>query len=332
MAKPKNFATLLDGQFSDIKLDHEGPGAEIKVITGCDAIGEGTYGRIIQVEYNGAACAARVLNQDLTLKGKSSREELYLSNCQKCMHLRHPNITQIFGVFYNSPPSEQLRSPPIQVMERMAYSLTSYVECQSRNEIPFPRKLSILHDVAAGLTYLHCRKPRPIVHCYLSSNNVLFTTAQQAKISDVGLAQMFKGHRSTSKAKVFMAPEMASEPQAANDNADPSVDVYSYGAVLLHTITQQWPELPSTSSNCEKGWEGTNKVLVELRDSCLSNTPRSRPNMTNVLAEVKTIIKNQDAPKLEAKHEFEQVATVAMASLHNYNYMNCLCIDIIITK
>ena len=312
MARPKityNFASLLDGKFSAIKLEQMGSRAEIEITTGChDYIGEGTYGRVFKVEYNGATCVARELYPNLTLKGAKSCEEQYLSNCQICVNLRHPNIIQFFGVC-NSKPN----NPPLQVMEKMDCSLTSYIQSSilpvSTAKIPFSTKLSILRDVAAGLMYLHCRKPRPIVHCYLSSNNVLLTTAMQAKISDVGLAQMVKGDKSSSKAKMFMAPEMASKSQSVNINIDPSADVFSYGAVMLHTITQQWPKplsIPSISHN----------DLDDVMASCLDVTPRNRPNITDVLTKLKAVM-NTAASKVEDEHKPKQL------QVGSYVTINC---------
>ena len=126
MAKPKNtynFAYLLDGKFSAIKLEQTGPGAEIEITTGGhDYIGEGTYGRVFKVLYNGATCVARELHPHLTLRGAKSCQQQYLSNCQICVNLRHPNIIQFFGVC-NSKPS----NPPIQVMEKMDCSLEPHI-------------------------------------------------------------------------------------------------------------------------------------------------------------------------------------------------------------
>ena len=298
MAKPKNtYANLLDEKFNDIKLEHTGPGAEIEIIAGCDDIGKGTYGRIFKVEFNGAACVARELHPDLSLKGKSNCEDQYLSNCRKCRDLRHPNIIQFFGVVCNTP-----NNPPIQVMEKMHCSLTSYIELSS--DIATSTKLSILHDVSAGLQYLHCRKPQPIVHCYLSSNNVFLTNTHvhqlQAKISDVRLAQMVRRHKSTSKSIIFMAPEMIGKSQSVND-ANPSADVFSYGAVMLHTITQQWPELSVMSSICEKKKESTSNDLDNLMGSCLDKNLRNRPKVTNVLTTIKAIITNTAVSEAEQK-------------------------------
>ena len=304
MAKPKNtYTNLLDEKFNDIKLGQTGPGAEIEIITGHDDIGKGTYGRVFKVEFNGAACVARELNPSAALKGKSNHEDQYLSNCRKCRDLRHPNIIQFFGVVLNTEPN----NPPIQVMEKMHCSLTSYIERYS--DILTSTKSSILLDVAAGLKYLHCRKPQPIVHCYLSSNNVLLSSdvyELQAKISDVGLAQMVKGQKSprqksTSKSKIFMAPEIS--PSKSMNDADPSADVFSYGAVMLHVITQRWPEISVISSICESGKkESTNNGYGDLMVSCLDENSRNRPKVTDVLTTIKAVIKSP-----EAEHKPEQV-------------------------
>ena len=64
----KNYAELelselLDGEFSCVKIELErsGPGNEL---------GSGTFGRIFEVEFDGATCAARELDPDLNLKRK----------------------------------------------------------------------------------------------------------------------------------------------------------------------------------------------------------------------------------------------------------------------
>ena len=290
MAKPKNtYVNLLDEKFSDIRLEHmyTGRGAEINIVAGCDDIGKGTYGRVFKVEFNGAACVARELHPGLSLKGNNC-EDQYLSNCRKYRNLHHPNIVQFFGVVCTKP-----NNPPIQVMEKMHCSLTSFIE--SSSDIPTSTKLSILHDVAAGLNHLHChrdscRKPQSIVHCYLSSNNVLLTSTDvqqlKAKISDVGLAQMVRGRKSTSKSMIFMAPELMESKSKSMNDADPSADVFSYGVVMLHTVSQQWPE---PTSICQEREQSSidHDDLNNLMGSCLEENPRNRPIVTDVLTRLK---------------------------------------------
>ena len=110
---------------------------------------------------------------------------------------------------------------------------------------------------------------------------------------------MVKGDKSSSKAKMFMAPEMASKSQSVNTDVDPSADVFSYGAVMLHTITQQWPEclsVPSISHN----------DLDDVMASCLVATPRNRPNITDVLTKLKVVM-NTVASEVKGEHKLEQL-------------------------
>jgi len=75
-------------------------------------------------------------------------------------------VLHLMGVYYPSRVSL-----PVMVMELMDESLTKYVE---KSNINLKGKISILHDVAEGLTYLHTRNPPVLVIwlrdflCYLN--------------------------------------------------------------------------------------------------------------------------------------------------------------------
>ena len=60
---------------------------------------------------------------------------------------------------------------PIMVMELLDTGLTSFIG-RNKSNIAVQQKLSILHDISLGLTYLHGRRPS-VIHRDLSSNNVL---------------------------------------------------------------------------------------------------------------------------------------------------------------
>ena len=197
-------------------------------------------------------------------------------------------------------------------MEKMDCSLSSLIE--SPSDIPATTKLSIMRDVAAGLKYLHCRSP-PVVHCYLSSNNVLLIAhghQWKAKISDVGLAQMVKRHKSPlRRSMIFMAPEISNlskKPGAQSlDNPAPSADVFSYGGIMLHIMKRQWPEESVISSIWQKKKESTNNELDGLMASCLDKECRNRPQITSVLAEIKAYITSAT----DAEQQLEQVRSYA---------------------
>ena len=186
-------------------------------------------------------------------------------------------------------------------MEYLPLSLTQCLE--THQDLPLQIKYSILLDVAKGLNYLHCKRP-PIVHRDLTANNILLTSNFIAKISDLGVSRMvdtFKQHHLTTAPgnAVVMPPEALKD----NPSYDHKLDVFSYGCLILHVFTHQWPAptaqyVPSTSRS-RKGsfdlvpeWNRRSKYATAISsgnpffsfaESCLDNDPKKRPTMSDAI-------------------------------------------------
>ena len=202
-------------------------------------------------------------------------------------------------------------------MELMDESLTSYAE--KKPNIGFKRNLSILHDVAKGLSYLHSQNP-PIIHRDLTPNNVLlkhivlrdFLSFKQgdeekallwsaAKIADMGVA---RNDRQSTRAKLTRVPGMPDfmppETLQVSPVYNTSLDVFSYGGIMLHTINEEWPipKPPTIFDTTTRQTRGLNEaerrqehldkmtgeaeVLRSLVESCLDNDPIKRPSIAYV--------------------------------------------------
>ena len=161
------------------------------------------------------------------------------------------------GVYY--PAIDQYRLP-VMVMEKMQHSLKSLVD--KYENIPLNVKLSILNDVCLSLRYLHSRNP-PIVHRDLTPNNILLSYHLEAKITDLGVAKVMQTNDTKTMAKApgttdFMPPEsLADRPVYGVP-----LDMFSYGGVILYTITQLWPQ-PSSWVKFDPD-TGRRMVLSEL--------------------------------------------------------------------
>ena len=96
--------------------------------------------------------------------------------CSMC----HPNIVQYHCVCYlpNSKSSAL-------VMEQLQTNLHDYLLSPSYANFSLSAKVSILHDIARGLAYLHSNKPA-VIHRDLTARNVLLNLDRVAKISDFG--------------------------------------------------------------------------------------------------------------------------------------------------
>ena len=278
-------------------------------------LGRGAYGKVYKVKYRGIECAAKEIHPIL-LEGVAPQEQQFVKDtfireCCRCSELTHPNIVRFMGIYY---PSGQLL--PAMVMELMDESLTAYAE--KKPNAGLKRNLSILHDVAEGLNYLHSQNP-PIIHRDLTPNNVLlkhirlgdalsFKQGDEdkallwsvAKIADLGVA---KNDSQSTRARLTRAPGMPEfmPPEALQKVPvyDTSLDVFSYGGIMLHTINEEWPT-PKLSalfnpvtrqtkglSEVERRQEYLDKiieadVLRPLIESCLDNDPVKRPSIVHV--------------------------------------------------
>ena len=224
--------------------------------------------------------------------------------------LHHPNIVQFLEVHYKSGSDI-----PILIMEYLPMSLTNYLEQeQEQNKIiPNHIKNSILLDVSLGLLYLHTQTP-PIIHRDLTANNVLLTsdvTPITAKITDFGVSCLFEPDPTkhymrmvNSCACMYMPPEVLaheSDCKITRDNFD-KLDVFSFGVLILHVYTQQWPkpiggtfdEHNMPRSEVQRRKHLLDKVkcddMKQLAEKCLHNSPNNRPHTLDLVRSIEGIL------------------------------------------
>ena len=271
-------------------------------ITIGDQIGGGANGRILEAKWEGTIVAVKeihaiFMNEVGDLEFQSFKRS-FLRECEQSSRLCHPNIVRFFGIYH--PPGARV---PSLVMERLHCSLTSLLE--KNPVVPMGTKLSIIKDVALGLRYLHTHNP-PIIHRDLSSNNVLLSKGMEGKIGDLGTARLVdpqKQSRMTSAPGTvhFMSPE-ALEDVVANVHYGKELDVFSFGCVMLHTLSHQWPtpsqaviinpetglvtggrtEVERRSQCFERIDRSRSDVFIPLIESCLSNLPKNRPSIVRM--------------------------------------------------
>jgi len=273
-------------------------GFEGLVINGVEPLnrelGRGAYGRVFVVKYCGMTCAAKEVHSDL-IEGQQI-VDMFLRECHQYSKLCHPNIIQFLGVYYPAGSARRGVQLPVMVMEMMAGNLTSFVERQQT--IPVDIKFSIINDVALGLCYLHSHNP-PVVHRDLSPNNILLTSHNVAKIGDLVVAKVIQAgsKKTTAPGTIDFMP-----PEALKSGAEhgPSMDVFSFAGIVLHTFTRQWPSpsKPIVFDPKTRKWVALSEVerqvkyfelmtgegagLRPLIEECLDDDPAVRPSMAVV--------------------------------------------------
>ena len=286
-------------------------------------LGHGSYATVLELKYMGLKCAGKKIHELLLRQGDASYTvRRFEEECRLLSQVRHPNIVQFLGVHF-----QQKMQAPILVMEFLPTNLTSCIE--QVKLLPKEVSYSILHDVALGLCYLHGQTP-PIIHRDLSSNNVLLTPNMTAKISDLGVARILNltplqvsRMTQTPGTPAYMPPEV----MVANPKYDTSVDEFSYGIMMIHMFSGQWPEpqvgqirtepdgrlIPVTEAERREVFLqtiGKDHPLMDLIQKCISNHPKSRARASEIverLAEMVVQFPTLYSNRLEMLRQVEAV-------------------------
>ena len=270
-------------------------------------LGKGAYGEVVEVRVNGRKCAAKKLHgifsaRDVPRTEKVSIAERFEKECLRVLHLNHPNVVEMIGVFFDRATRDRL---PTLVMELLDTSLNRYLDDNPCASVTPTVKCSILLDVATGLVYLHSLPAPlgPIVHRDLTANNVLLAMGEKivAKIADLGQAKNDPAF-TTQQQKLSKLPgnEDHMPPEAWIDEPvyNVSLDIFSFGVVMLHTLAHEWPKplgKLASVSQVRKEVDRRKKYLDKIESSllkplvieCLSDAPESRPVASEVLGALK---------------------------------------------
>ncbi|CAE8737155.1 unnamed protein product [Polarella glacialis] len=244
-------------------------------------LGSGSFGIVVKGMLNHATEVAIKIPKTRF----QSREESQLANEMRLFrHIRHSNIVLFHGatlmVINGGSPCLSL------VLEWVdGGNFGEYMQ-QLRSNAVFEADghafaYKILLDVARGMTYLHKLTP-VILHLDLKPANILVekSVPPKGKITDFGLSRFARNSLPQPKVgtEKYMAPEVAQRKPYG-----PAADVFSFGRVIIWTITGELcPELISSRSS--KGREDAClfQTLDEVASSCLEEDSHMRPHFFQV--------------------------------------------------
>ena len=285
-------------------------------------VGCGSYAIVLELDYMGVKCAGKKIHEVLLKKSGEMNHVVrrFEQECRILSQVRHPNVVQFLGVFF-----QQGLRVPILVMEYLPLNLTSFIE--KYNNVPEEIAYSILHDVALGLRYFHSQSP-PIIHRDLSSNNILLATNMQAKISDLGVARMLEltplqvsQMTQVPGTPAYMPPEV----MVAKPKYNTRVDVFSYGILLIHMLSGEWP-IPQVGqirtegdkmipvSEAERRQEflakiGYNHPLMGLILQCIDNDPHKRKPADQIVKQLSEMVAQHPASYDNQLEMLQDIAT-----------------------
>ncbi len=276
------------------------------ILSSSKVLGIGTYCCVSEALLGETVCVAKTMHPELV--DFNVGVDAFIEECRIISKLQHPNIVTFIGLHWpaKTGDNDKVETPWI-ILEYLPTNLSHFL---NRAVVkPTSVKVSILLDVSKGLLYLHscpghfCEY---IVHCDLSSFNVLLSDSLTAKICDFGKSLVVTSTKTEQVvdcgAYFFMPPE--ANVFGSSVLCSPTLDVFSYGVIILHTITETLPgSLALHTFQDSNGKTQTNtsieqrakyygmvdqsldpsiRLLNDLSKHCLNDDPKQRPT-TNEL-------------------------------------------------
>ena len=247
----------------------------------------GSYYVAKEAQYCGKQCIAKMEHWN-----KDNSNMLLNKERKFLLLLKHdPFIVQLLAT-YGNPQS------PVLLMERMWMSLTEFLT----NKELHHNKINILRDAACGLHYIH---EKGIIHCDLTTDNIMLTENITAKLADFGHANFCQQNiKHSTESLDHLPPEMICKPYSGTSFST-KVDVFSFGCVIIHTFTQEFP-MPDFDKYVETAEVGkyikhseverrsiclkkfkNNSKSIELYNivlKCLQDNPDDRPTAATLLS------------------------------------------------
>jgi serine/threonine protein kinase len=206
-------------------------------------------------------------------------------------------FTQEFSVVFDMNHTNLLRPTHYDCFERMPYLIMPYIKNGSAfkyitegQNIPEDECWKMLHDVSAGLAYLHEKQP-PLIHQDIKPDNIMIDDEGRYLITDFGISARVRSTIRGAQAQeqsggtlAYMGPERFSttpKPIMASD-------VWSLGAMMYELMTGTPPfanhggMLQKNGADIPIIEEDYSQELKDIVYSCLAKDTWDRPSAKKI--------------------------------------------------
>ena len=278
-------------------------------------IGAGSFGEVFSGTCLGAPVAIKTMHVINEISVQGFRLEILMTRS-----LRHPCIVGFVGATWS-------RELTCLLLEWMPHGSMGDLIKSKKEPLDWNEPLlRLVTDVARGMVYMHGRDyideltgvaQKCVLHRDLKPDNALITPWRGAKISDFGTSRAFN---TGTDMTVVGTPLFAAGEVMRAEDYDETVDVYSFGMILVNVavrdqglvpfISSRWQaafqaqKVPNPNSigfrrvmRCiwDDGWRPFSSEdtlpnaplsLSDLAVRCCDHDPSARPSFQDILAEL----------------------------------------------
>ncbi|RWR88176.1 G-type lectin S-receptor-like serine/threonine-protein kinase [Cinnamomum micranthum f. kanehirae] len=265
-----------------------------------NVLGKGGFGPVYKGQLlNGQEIAVKRLFKNSAQGTKEFKNEVTL-----IAKLQHRNLVKLLGYGINGQEK-------ILIYEYMRNkSLDSFIFDQKRcSMLDWRKRFSIIVGIARGVLYLHEDSRLKVIHRDLKVSNILLDDDLNPKISDFGLARIFRQNQAQGKTNRVVGTYGYMSPEYAMDgHFSVKSDAFSFGVILLEITTgkrsnrycdccsmnlighvwEKWKEgrameVVDSSMIDISSFESEVLRCIQIGLLCVQEKAKDRPNMSSVV-------------------------------------------------